>query len=79
MTDEELNNELARISTTLVMHRTLQDRLQRDLAEDAGVSHCYVKSVERGRHWPNLKTLIRLAAALGYRLDLVPLEPDGAE
>jgi transcriptional regulator with XRE-family HTH domain len=56
--------------------RIEQGRSLRDLAEEAGISHHSVHVLET-RERPTLVTLQRVAAALGRKLVMVPLEGDG--
>lgn len=47
---------------------------QRDLAADAGLFPSQLSYWERGLRTPDLKSLVKLAHALGYDLALIPRE-----
>lgn len=66
--------------------RIAQGLTQEELAERAGLRQPNIARLEAGKHAPSLDMLRRVAAALGYRLDVrfVPVEegqpePVGAE
>lgn len=46
---------------------------QEELAKRLGVDKGYISRVERGLTEPMVSTFYRLAAALGFRVDLVPV------
>jgi len=37
---------------------------QKDLAEKAGISNSYLTDIEKGRHTPSIKTLLKISEAL---------------
>lgn len=54
---------------------------QAELAEKAGVRQPNIARLESGKHQPTLELLRRVAAALGYKLDVrfIPAEDGQAE
>lgn len=59
----------------LVRCRKLRGVTQFDLAARAGVSRRMVSAYEAGSSQPSIGAVVKLAAALGYELQLVPLPP----
>ena len=57
--------ELARL---VIQHRQALDLSQAELAERMGTSHSAISRIEGGQHATSVKTLRRLAEALGVRL-----------
>lgn len=53
------------VSRNLLRLRQQRGMSQIDLSEAAGMTHARVSGVERGRANPTIKTLFRLALALG--------------
>lgn len=53
---------------TLRAERAKRDWSQEELAARAGLDRTYLSGVERGVRVPNLRSLIRLAAALGMKV-----------
>jgi transcriptional regulator with XRE-family HTH domain len=54
--------------------RRLNRTSQRALAADSHTRQAQISNFELGATRPNLDTLVRLAAALGYDLALIPKE-----
>lgn len=59
----------------------LRQRLQltqKGLAKKAGISQSQLANLESGKHSPRLITLVKIAASVGYRLEinLVPIDED---
>ncbi|SRR6266545_5436082 len=65
---------LARLA---IKHRLEQNLTQRELAERMGTSHSAISRIESGQHPTSLRTIKRLAEALGLRL-VVGFETDSA-
>lgn len=64
----------AAIGPALGNLRQLLGIRQRDLAADAGLFPSQLSYWERGLRDPDLKSLVKIARALGYDLALVPRE-----
>lgn len=60
-----MNDVRARFGTALREWRIRQQLTQEQLAERSGLSYKFIGEVERGRGNPTLKTIARLAGALG--------------
>ena len=62
----------------LIALRQKLEMTQKDLATKAGISQPQLARLESGRHSPRLITLAKIAASVGYRLEisLVPIESD---
>lgn len=67
--------EIARI---VIRRRTELDLTQEQLAERMGTSHSAISRIESGQHSTSVKTLQRLAEALGMRF-LIGFEHGSAE
>jgi transcriptional regulator with XRE-family HTH domain len=65
------------IGETLSLLRALARLTQRTLAALAGTTQTQIGLWELGQVLPGLPNLVRLLAALGYQLALVPLDHDG--
>jgi ribosome-binding protein aMBF1 (putative translation factor) len=71
---KKVHLEIARV----IASRRVELRIsQRELAERVGTSHTVIGRIESGRHAPNIRTLERLANALGLRL-VIGLEKDSS-
>ena len=55
----------------LLALRTASGETQRQLAQRLGMTESMISRLERGDHMPSLKTLCRIAAAFGRRLEIV--------
>jgi ribosome-binding protein aMBF1 (putative translation factor) len=58
-----------------IIDREARNLSQRSLTKRAGVDFNRLGEWRRGQAAPNMNTFSSVAAALGYRLALVPLEP----
>lgn len=53
------------IGSKIRQERTKRNIKQYELAEKSGISNTYLSDIENGRTTPSIKTLKRIAAALG--------------
>ena len=60
----------ARVQAALLVHFTRGDRTMAELARATETSWSAAKRLEDAQHWPSLKTLDRVATAMGKRLVL---------
>lgn len=65
------------LSSNLVRGREKLRWTQQDLAAHSGVSRPLIAHIERQARNPDLKTLVRLAAALGLTVERLLAEPRG--
>ena len=54
-----------RFGARLRQYRVMAGLTQAELAALAGTTQDYVSDLERGKHFPNVKLLVRLAGGLG--------------
>jgi ribosome-binding protein aMBF1 (putative translation factor) len=59
--------EIARL---VIKHRSALGLSQQELARRVGTSHSAISRIESGRHQTSVRTLNRIAGALGIRLEL---------
>ena len=69
----------ADVGETLRLLRQLAGMSQSDVDARSGVCFTRISRMERGLTVPDTRTLLRLLAALGYRLAIVPLATDGPQ
>lgn len=58
----------------LIEARNDQKLTQRDLAEKTGLTQAAIARIERCKTFPNVNTLLKILAPLGYALGIVPLQ-----
>lgn len=76
----ELEEPLATLAVNVATLRRARGLTQKELADRAGMRQPRVAEIERGDANPELKTLIRIAKALGVGLaDLHSVQPAGEE
>ena len=70
--DDERDADLRRLGSVIARHREKSGKSQESVAEAAGVTERYIRTVERGRASPSYRVLIGIAKALGVSLpDLI--------
>jgi len=57
-------------------YRKIKDLTQENLGEKAGLHYTYIGQVERGEKEPSLKSLIKIANALGVNVDKLLINYD---
>lgn len=57
-------------------YRKIKDLTQENLGEKAGLHYTYIGQVERGEKEPSLKSLIKIAEALGVGVDKLLINYD---
>lgn len=64
MTEEQLNQERAKIAEELRARRRHLKLTQRELAEQVGMQEATISKIENGAFWPNMKQYVLLLNAL---------------
>ncbi len=59
---------------TLTSARQEKGLSQKELAELCGVPQSAIGRLERGKHSPQLNSLLKVLQALGYTLQIIPLK-----
>jgi transcriptional regulator with XRE-family HTH domain len=67
-------DDATRLGPALGNIRAMLGMRMSDLAEDAGLHTSQLSYWERGLRTPDMKSLVKLAHALGYDLALIPRE-----
>ena len=62
------------VPKTIKEYREFRHLTQRQLADKSGISRQTVWNVERENHGTTVYTFEKLLNAMGFRLDIVPLE-----
>lgn len=58
---------------TLIQARQEQGLSQKELSELCGVTQSVIARLEKGKHSPQLNSLLKVLQPLGYTLQIVPL------
>ncbi|MGD0287928.1 MAG: helix-turn-helix transcriptional regulator [Gaiellaceae bacterium] len=69
--DREVFDQTYRLALQVMQRRQLLDLTQTELAEKTGIDQGDIGRIERGSIFPNEKTLVRLAGALGAEWRLI--------
>ena len=73
-TKKSQNEFVTKLISTLIEARESKGLSQRELAEISGIKQPAIARLENMRSTPQIDTLFRLLAPLGYTLSIVPIE-----
>lgn len=74
LVDEPAHRSVDDLIWGLIRLRRAAGVSQHEMTRRTGISQANLSRVERGHAMPGVETVAKMAAALGYRLTLVPLD-----